>query len=300
MIAMAVEKYLKPEVINQIKRLDLRAQFVVRGFLHGLHASPFHGFSVEFSEHRKYSPGDDPKDIDWQVFAKTDKYYIKKFESETNLTGYLVMDLSESMGYTFEQTLTKFDYAVCLAAALAYLMVSQQDPVGLITFNDKVRESLPPRSKRTQLGNVLALLSKIQPQGQTDFANSVGQIAAMLKTRSLVMIFSDFLTDDVAAFQSLHQLRHGGHDVILFHILDEAEVSFPFHGVYEMRDPETGDEIKIDADGYRSDYVQQIQQFRDSLAERCVKSGIDYVPLDTSMQFDKALMEYLISRRARG
>ena len=124
---MSVEKYLKPSVINQIKRLDLRAQFVVKGFLHGLHASPFHGFSVEFSEHRKYSHGDDLKDIDWQVFAKTDKYYVKKFESETNITGYLVMDLSSSMGYTFEQELSKFDYAICLAAALAYLMVMQQD-----------------------------------------------------------------------------------------------------------------------------------------------------------------------------
>jgi uncharacterized protein (DUF58 family) len=219
---MSVEKYLKPEVINQIKRLDLRAQFVVRGFLHGLHASPFHGFSVEFSEHRKYSPGDDPNDIDWNVFAKTDKYYIRKYESETNLTGFLVMDLSESMGYTFEQTLNKFDYAVCLAAALAYLMISQQDPVGLITFNDKVRESLPARSNRKQLGNVMSLLSKIQPAGTTDFAHSVGQIAAMLKNRSLVMIFSDLLSDQEAMFNALYRLRHGGHDIILFHVLDEA------------------------------------------------------------------------------
>ena len=141
---MAVEKYLKPSVINQIKRLDLRAQFVVKGFLHGLHASPFHGFSVEFSEHRKYSHGDDLKDIDWQVYAKTDKYYVKKFESETNITGFLALDLSRSMGYTYEQELTKFDYSICLAAALAYLMISQQDPVGLITFNDRIRQSLPP------------------------------------------------------------------------------------------------------------------------------------------------------------
>ena len=136
----SVEKYLKPEVINQIKRLDLRAQFVVRGFLQGLHASPFHGFSVEFSEHRKYTTGDDPKDIDWLVFAKTDKFYVKKFESETNITGYLVMDLSRSMGYTYRQELSKFDYAICLAASLCYLMIHQQDPVGLITFDKRVRE----------------------------------------------------------------------------------------------------------------------------------------------------------------
>ena len=193
---MSVEKYLKPSVINQIKRLDLRAQFVVKGFLHGLHASPFHGFSVEFSEHRKYTAGDDLKDIDWQVYAKTDKYYIKKFESETNITGYLLMDLSQSMGYTYEQELNKFDYAICLAAALAYLMISQQDPVGLVTFNDKVRQSLPPKSRRTQLGNVLSLLSNLEPSGTTDLLNSLTQISALLKNRSLLMVFSDFLVDE--------------------------------------------------------------------------------------------------------
>ncbi len=297
---MSVEKYLKPEVINQIKRLDLRAQFVVKGFLHGLHASPFHGFSVEFSEHRKYTHGDDLKDIDWQVFAKTDKYYVKKFESETNITGYLVMDLSQSMGYTYEQELNKFDYAICLAAALAYLMISQQDPVGLVTFNDKIRASLPPRSKRRHLGDVLSLLSRLKPHGTTDFQHSLGQLASMMKNRSLVMIFSDLLVDEEPLINALYRIRHGGHDVILFHILDEAEVSFPFHGVCEMKDPETDQEIKIDADGFRAEYVRQIEQFRESLARQCRDAGIDYVPVDTSMQFDKALLEYLHSRRARG
>ena len=147
------ESYLKPEVIRQIKRLDLRARFIVKGFLQGLHASPFHGYSVEFSEHRKYSPGDDPKDIDWLAYAKTDRYYVKKFEAETNITGYLAMDLSRSMAYAHgggaEDGLTKFDYAVCLAAALAYLMISQQDPVGMVAFGEKIRRSLPLKSKRT-------------------------------------------------------------------------------------------------------------------------------------------------------
>jgi uncharacterized protein (DUF58 family) len=297
---MSVEKYLKPSVINQIKRLDLRAQFVVKGFLHGLHASPFHGFSVEFSEHRKYTQGDDLKDIDWQVYAKTDKYYIKKFESETNITGYLVMDLSQSMGYTYEQELNKFDYAICLAAALAYLMISQQDPVGLITFNDKIRQSLPPKSKRTQLGNLLSLLSKLEPSGTTDFQHSLGQMAAMMKTRSLIMIFSDFLVDEENMLNALYRLKHGGHDVILFHILDEAEVSFPFRGVCKMLDPETQEELQVDADGSRKEYVARVEEFRLGLAQKCRNSGIDYVPLDTSMQFDKALLEYLLSRRARG
>ncbi|ADB16233.1 von Willebrand factor type A [Pirellula staleyi DSM 6068] len=296
---MSVEKYLKPEVINQIKRLDLRAQFVVKGFLQGLHASPFHGFSVEFSEHRRYSLGDDPKDIDWLVYAKTDKYYVKKFEAETNITGYLVMDLSQSMAYTLRQELTKFDYAICLAAALCYLMVHQQDPVGLITFDTQVRDCLPPRSKRTQLGNVLAHLANLKPQGETNVAKSLAQIAAMLKNRSLVMVFSDLLVDPSELSLSLKQLRHRGHDVILFHILDEAEVNFPFDGSVEFEDPETGEKMVVDASGYKSDYRKTVADYREGLKRDCFKSGVDYVPLDTSMQFDKALLGYLLTRRAR-
>jgi len=296
---MSVEKYLKPEVINQIKRLDLRAQFVVKGFMQGLHASPYHGFSVEFSEHRKYTSGDDPKDIDWLVYAKTDKYYVKKFEAETNITGYLVMDLSSSMGYTYRQELTKFDYAICLAASLCYLMISQQDPVGLLTFDEKIRNSLPPKSKRTQLGNLLAILSNLKPTGQTDIAKSLLQIAAMLKHRSLVMIFSDLLVDPEPVMQSLHRLRHSGHDVILFHVLDEAEVSFPFRGMVEFEEPETMETLQVDASNFRSDYLAEINAFRETYRRECFRAGVDFVELDTSMQFDKALLEYLTSRKAR-
>src|SRR5580700_6053422 len=169
------EKYLRPEVIRQVGRLDLRAKFIVEGFLQGLHASPFQGFSVEFSEHRKYSAGDDLKDLDWSVYAKTDKYYIRKFQAETNVTGYLAMDLSASMAYTYRQQLTKFEYGICLAAALGYLMIHQQDPVGLVTFDTQIRTSLPPRSKRTQLGNILSVLANLKPAGTTDLAASLHQ-----------------------------------------------------------------------------------------------------------------------------
>src|SRR5438552_12906625 len=160
------EQYLRPEVIQQVALLDLRAKFIVEGFLQGLHASPFQGFSVEFSEHRKYTAGDDLKDLDWNVYAKTDKYYLKKFQAETNVTGYLMMDLSASMGYTYRQELTKFEYAICLAAALGYLMIHQQDPVGLVTFDTRIQNCLPPRSKRTQLGTMLAVLANLKPAGQ--------------------------------------------------------------------------------------------------------------------------------------
>jgi uncharacterized protein (DUF58 family) len=233
------------------------------------------------------------------VYAKTDKYYVKKFEAETNITGYLVMDLSSSMGYTYRQELTKFDYAICLAASLCYLMIYQQDPVGLITFDEKIRDSLPPRSKRTQLGNVLSLLSRLKPTGKTDLAKSIQQIAAMLRHRSLVMIFSDLLVDPDPVIQSLHRLRHGGHDVIIFHVLDEAEVQFPFNGVIEFEEPETEERIQVDASNFRVDYQAEVEAFRQRYRRECLQSGIDYVALDTSMQFDKALMEYLTSRRAR-
>src|SRR5437773_9410971 len=205
----STEKYLRPEVIRQVSRLDLRAKFIVEGFLQGLHASPFQGFSVEFSEHRKYVPGDDLKDLDWNVFAKTDKYYLKKFQAETNVTGYLVMDLSASMAYTYRQELTKFEYGICLAAALGYLMIHQQDPVGLVTFDTRIRASLPPRSKRTQLGTILAVLANLKPSGQTDVAACLHQLAAMMRNRSLVLAFSDLLNDEPDQLvTALHRLRH--------------------------------------------------------------------------------------------
>lgn len=295
----AAEKYLKPEVARQISRLDLRAQFVVKGFLQGLHASPYQGFSVEFSEHRKYAPGDDPHDIDWLVYAKTDKYYVRKYEAETNITGYLTIDLSRSMGYTHAGETTKFDYSVCLAAALCYLMVHQQDPVGLITFDEKIRASVPPRSKRTQLGTVLSLLANLKPTGKTDVAKCLVQTAAMLRHRSLVMIFSDLLCDVEPVVKSLQRLRHGGHDVILFHVLDQAEVEFPFHGICELEEPESQDRLMVDADAYRRDYLAEIEKFRETYRKECAQNGVDYVPLDTGMQFDKALTEYLLRRRGR-
>jgi uncharacterized protein (DUF58 family) len=294
-----VEKYLKPEVIRQISRLDLRAQFIVKGFLHGLHASPYHGFSVEFSEHRKYTPGDNPHDIDWLVYAKTDKYYVKKFEAETNITGYLVMDLSQSMAYTYRQELTKFDYAICLAAALCYLMIHQNDPVGLVTFADGINNYLPPKSKRQQIGNILSLLARLKPQGQTDAGRSLNQLAAMIKHSSLIMVFSDLLMDAEPVISALRRLRHGGHDVILFHVLDEAEVDFPFSGLVELEDPESNQKLEVDADSFRNDYLQEVSAFRETFRRECFQSGIDYVPLDTSMPFDRALTQYLAMRRVR-
>jgi uncharacterized protein (DUF58 family) len=296
---MNAEQYLKPEVIQTVARLDLRARFIVEGFLSGLHASPFHGFSVEFSEHRRYNKGDDPKDIDWLVYAKTDRFYVKKYQAETNITGYVLLDLSESMGYTYRQELTKFDYAVCLAAALSYLMIHQQDPVGLVTFDERIRHSLPARSKRTQLANMLGLLAKSRPTGPTDIAANLRRVAALVKHRSLLMILSDLLTDAEPVIESVQLLRHAGHDVIVFHVLDEAEVTFPFEGMVDLEDPETGERLVIDAAGARADYREAVEQLRDRYRRECLSIGADYVALDTSMPFDRALLEYLSQRQAR-
>jgi uncharacterized protein (DUF58 family) len=295
----STEKYLRPEVIRQVARLDLRAKFIVEGFLQGLHASPFQGFSVEFSEHRKYVPGDDLKDLDWNVLARTDKYYLKKFHAETNVTGYLVMDLSASMAYTYRQELTKFEYGICLAAALGYLMIHQQDPVGLVTFDQKIQAALPPKSKRTQLATILGVLANLKPAGQTDVAGCLHQLAAMIRHKSLIMLFSDLLTDPQPVLESLHHLRHRGNEIILFHILDEAEVHFPFDGIIEFEDVETPQKLTIDARNMRGDYLQSLGEFQNYYREECAKANIDYVAMDTSVSFDKALLEYLIQRQRR-
>ncbi|HEY2159321.1 MAG TPA: DUF58 domain-containing protein [Isosphaeraceae bacterium] len=299
-MATTAEQYLKPEVIRQVARLDLRAKFIVEGFIAGLHASPFHGFSVEFSEHRKYSPGDNISDIDWNVYAKTDRFYTKRFQAETNLTGYLVMDLSGSMGYTYRQELTKFEYAISLAAALGYLMIHQQDPVGLVAFDKKVSQSLAPKSKRSQLGNILSLLAKLKPAGETEIAKSLHQFAGMLRHKSLVMLFTDLLADPEPVYKALFRLRHSGHDVIVFHILDEAEALFPFSGMLDLEDNETNERLQVDADAIKADYLDAVNSFRGSFRKECQNARIDYVPLHTGMPFDKALMSYLHSRQSRG
>jgi uncharacterized protein (DUF58 family) len=295
----SAEKYLRPDVIRQVARLDLRAKFIVEGFLSGLHASPFHGFSVEFSEHRKYVPGDDIKDLDWNVFAKTDKYYLRKYQAETNLNGYLLLDLSASMDYTYRGELTKFEYCICLAAALAYLMIHQQDPVGLVTFDTQIRASLAPKSRRSQLPTMLGLLAGLKPTGPTDIAGCLHRFAASTRSRGLVMLFSDLLADPGPVLEGLYHLRHRGHEVIVFHVLDEAEAQFPFTGTVEFTDVESPDRLTVDAQGIKDDYLQALKEFRELYSSECAKARIDYVPTHTGVSFDKALFEYLLRRQSR-
>ena len=293
------ESYLNPRVVQSIKRLDLKAQFIVKGFMHGLHASPLQGFSVEFSEHRKYERGDDPKDIDWALYARTDKYYVRKYEAETNMTGWLVVDSSASMGVSFGGDVSKFDYAISLSAALAYLMISRQDPVGLIAFEKKICRSIPPKSKRSQFASILSTLVNLKPTGETNLHGALTQLAGMLKRASIIMIFSDLLGDPEETLRSIYRLRHAGHDVIVFHILDDAETRFPFKGNVELEDPETGESVTVDADSIRKEYESALESFRAKFRKEASNAKFDFVELDVSVPFDKALLEYLTARSQR-
>jgi uncharacterized protein (DUF58 family) len=293
---LAPEQYLQPDVIQQIQRLDLKARFIVEGFLSGLHRSPFHGFSVEFSEHRKYTPGDDLRLIDWGVYGKTDRYYIKKFEAETNLEAYLLVDCSGSMDYATGSRMTKMDYAICLAAALGHLCIRQQDAVGLFTFDEKLRHYLPPRSKRTHLTNILTTLAQTRPSGQTKLAACLHEIANRLPKRSLLILFSDMLDEQADVIDALHHIRHGGHDLILFQVLDHAERTFEFDGQVNFQDPETHESVRTDPRAIREGYLAALENFIEEYRRQCRAVRADFVTVDNAMTFDKALVEYLAQR----
>lgn len=290
-------RYLNPEVIRKVARLDLKAKFIVEGFISGLHGSPFHGFSVEFSEHRKYTPGDEIQTIDWAVYARTDKYYIKKFQAETNLNCYLLLDISESMNYGTIEGNSKLDYAKCLVAALAYLMIHQQDPVSLITFDTKIQTFLPPKSKRSQLSHILTQLNRAHSTQQTDIASVIHSVAQLIRHRGLVVLFSDLLEDTDRLLSALHRLKFGGHDMIVFHILDHSEVHFPFDHTANFIDPETNESMTVDPKAIREEYLKEIQNFLGTLRKEMNLLHVDYVPLHTGTPFDEALVSFLMNRK---
>jgi len=301
------EQYLRPDVIQQVRRLDLKARFIVEGFLAGLHRSPFHGFSVEFSEHRKYTPGDDLRRIDWGVYGKTDRYYIKKYEAETNVETYILVDASGSMGYSAGGRMSKMDYAICMAAALGYMMISQQDPVGLFVFDEKVRSYLPPKSRRAHLTNILTTLARTKPAGPTRLAPCLHEIAARIPKRSLVILLSDLLdaeTDSPGDQQegvgkALHHFQHNGHDLIVFQVLDHSEIELDFRGQVRFEEPETLQELQVDPEAMRAAYQEELQAFIATYRRHCQAIRADFVTIDNAMTFDKALMEFLLQRQSR-
>jgi uncharacterized protein (DUF58 family) len=299
-MTLAPEEYLRPDVIQQVQQLDLRAKFIVEGFLAGLHRSPYHGFSVEFSEHRRYSPGDDLRLIDWNVYAKTDRYFVKKFQAETNLQAYLLMDCSGSMDFrSSDERMTKMDYAICLAAAMGFMAINQQDPLGLFMFDQQLRQFLPPRSKRSHLQAILTTLARTRPYGPTRLADCLHAVAERIARRSLIILLSDLLEEPDALEDALHHLRHAGHDLVIFQVLDQAERQFQFDGEMEFHDPETAQTTRTDAAAIRSAYLEALETHIETCRQLCRSVQADFVSIDNAMTFDKALLQFLVQRQKR-
>lgn len=275
--------------LAKIKRLDVRAKIIASGFLQGMHRSSRQGFSKKFSEYRRYGPGDDPKLIDWKLYAKTDKYYVKKFEAEAAMTAYLILDTSASMNYQSSAYASKYDYSTSLAAALAYLMIRQHDSVGLIAFSEKVQWCLPAKNSVKHFLDLTARLASLKPSGNTYFAECINRIIGQLPKKCLIMLFSDLLELPSVIMKSLTGFRHAGHDILLFHVLDRAELEFPFEGVVEFEDPETGRKIAANANHLRHRYKAEAARFRQDIRLGCAQHRIECVSLTTDMPFDQAL-----------
>ncbi len=291
-----VAKYLDPRIASQLATMELRARLIVEGFLTGLHRSPFHGFSAEFSEHRAYRPGDDLRHLDWKVLGRTGRYYVKQFEEETNLRAVIAVDQSASMAYASEGMVSKFTYATYLAAALSYLAMLQKDAVGLALYDKSLRAYYPPRSRRSYIGELLSALDRAQPSEQTNTASSLELLAERLHRRSLVIIISDFLDDLDQIATSLKHFRHDHHEVIAVQVLDRREVDFRFGLAATFRDLETGDEMITQPIQIRAAYQTAMQSFVESLRERCYTANIDFVQAITDQPFDRILREYLVRR----
>lgn len=292
--------YLRPDVVSRIASLELRARMVVEGFITGLHKSPYHGFSVEFAEHRQYMPGDEIRYIDWKVYGRTDRYYIKQYEEETNLKAFVVLDGSASMGYSSEGRITKFDYAVSLAAALAFLMIRQQDAVGAALYDTELRSFIPPRSRTSYIQEILKLLTNAKPSNGTGTAKSLNLVAERMKRRGLVVILSDFFDEPNDVITALKHFRHKQNEVVVMQILDPLERSFAFGRDATFRDMETGEEMVTQPYQIRKAYAEAMHEFTERLKRECRQHGIDYLLLDTSIPFDIALIEYLNKRRMMG
>ncbi len=291
------KKYLEPEVVSKLKGMDLKARLVVEGFIAGMHKSPYHGFSVEFAEHRQYMPGDNISDIDWKVYAKSDRYYIKQYEEETNLKAYLLLDCSKSMAYSSDpKRVHKLDYAGMLSGALSYMLLRQRDAVGIVTFDEKIRQYIPPRSKKGHLHVLLNEIAKQVPSESTDISNALHEMAERIKRRGLIILMSDLLDEPDKILSGLKHFRYNNHEVIVFHILDPRERDFAFSKEAIFKDMETGEEITTLPYQIKKDFASQVQEFSDKIATTCRASNIDYVPIDTSMSFDKALYAFLAKR----
>jgi uncharacterized protein (DUF58 family) len=290
-------KYLDPVVLSKLGNMDLVARCAVEGLFSGLHPSPFHGFSVEYSDQRAYQPGDELKFLDWKMYGRSDKLYIKQFKQETNVYVYLLLDSSNSMTFSGRGSVSKIDYGSYLAAALSYLMLGQGDSVGLTLFAEKINLHLPPRSRRTHLSTVLTALGHNKPQGQTNLGSVLHTVAEMNHRRGLVILISDLLNDEDDIYKGLAHLKYLSHDVIVFHTLDHEELNLDYRGLVEFVDMESRQKIRTFPESLQNEYRSRVKAFVDGVAQTAGKNEIDYCLLNTSEALDKALLAYLAKRK---
>jgi uncharacterized protein (DUF58 family) len=293
------QKYLNPHTLASLEGLDLQARMVVEGYVAGMHPSPYHGFSVEFAEHREYVPGDDIRHIDWKVWSKTDKFYLKQYEEETNLLLYLLLDTSESMGYASADNVTKLQYAQFVVASLAYMILQQQDSVGLVVFDDAVRRYLKPAGQASQLKELIHMLDVTPAQEKSDIGMVLNDLAERFKKRGVVAILSDLFDEPARILTGLKHFRHRRHEVIVFHILDPAEVEFPFRATTLFKGLEGMPEVLTEPHALRRAYQAELGAYLDEIKTGCRMMDIDYVPLRTDQSLDVPLSSYLASRAAR-
>ncbi len=288
-------RFLHPEAIKRIARLELRARHIVEGFLSGMHRSPYFGQSVEFRQHREYAPGDDLRHVDWKVWARQDRFYVKQFEEDTNVRCTLLVDVSHSMAYG-SGALTKYEYACTLAASLAYLVLKQNDAVGCFAFDERVRAQVPVRSKRNHLLSVVDALEVSRPRDKTDMYSIFRQVAESTPRRGMMIVFSDLLADQAGTLRGLRLLRQRGHDLLVFHVLDDDELDFPFAGPTRFEGLESPDYLNCNPRALREGYLAAIRTFLDAMRLDCARHMIDYALLRTSEPLDAALAAYLSNR----
>jgi len=288
-------RFLHPEAIKRISRLDLRARYVVEGFLAGMHRSPYFGQSVEFLQHRQYSRGDDLRYVDWKVWAKQDRYYVKQFEEETNLRSTLLVDVSASLRYGSGH-LSKYEYGATIAASLAYLVLRQQDAVGCVAFDDCPRMIVPQRTKRNHLGSVIQALELSEPNNKTDLYPILRTVAETFPRRGMIVLVSDLLTERDGLFRGLKLLRSRGHDVMVFHLMDDDELDFPFKGPVRFEDLELPTHLSCNPRALREGYLAALAEYLEEVRRGCVRHGTDYALLRTSQPLDAALAAYLSNR----
>ena len=286
-------------MVAMLNSISMKAKLVVEGYIIGQHRSPYHGFSVEFSEHRSYEPGDEIKHIDWKLYGKTNRLYVKRYEEETNLRAHLILDTSKSMSYTSNKV-SKLDYGSYLLAALSYLMISQQDAAGLVLFDEKIRSFIPPKSTPSHLNTLLNVLDAPKPGNDTKIESVLHQMAERINKRGLVIIISDLLDEPKNVLKGLKHFRHMKQEVILFHILDRNELEFEFENRTKFVDMESGEEITTDPWHIKNDYKNLILDLQKYYKRNCRLNKIDYVPLYTDDSLDKGLSEYFNKRQRLG